>query len=84
MRLKTQVLYDEEDIKKLHHMTLKECIDALDDIAFGILPTNFIVLDDEDEDRGIEYSQNEYNATRYHAAIKMAIEHLSQEEGGKK
>ena len=79
MRLKTQVIYDEKDIKKLNHITLKECINALEDIALGILPTNYIILDDEDEYKGTEYSQDEYNATRYHAAINMAIDYLSSE-----
>ena len=79
MRLKTQIVYDEKDILKLNHMSLRECVDALNDIAFGVLPTNFVVLDDEDEDEGAEYSQDEYDATRYHAAIKMSIDRLSAE-----
>ena len=83
MRLKTQIVYDEKDILKLHHMSLKECVDILRDIAFGILPTGFIVLDDTEETNGTEYSQDQYDATKYHAAMAMAIELLSQEAARK-
>ena len=79
MRLETQVLYDKKDILKLQCMSLRECIDALNDIAFGLLPTNFVVLDDAEKAEGAEYLQDEYDATRYHAATKMAIDYLSSE-----
>lgn len=75
MRIEAHILYDKDDMRKLHHMTTRECINALEEIDRGTLPNNYVMLEEimDDDNKDKEYSSDQYTATKYHAAMRQAI-----------
>lgn len=75
MRIEAYILYDKDDMRKLHHMTTRECINALEEIDRGTLPNNYVMLEEimDDDNKDKEYSSDQYAATKYHVAVRQAI-----------
>ena len=72
MREYTVREYDAADIELLEEMSDTEIIETLEGIKRGWLPQNYIVAPTP----GKTYSEDEYDATRWHAAMRFAIKKL--------
>lgn len=68
--------YTNEDIMALDNIPLSDVLEILKKIKRGYLPTNYTFLD-ENPDRTI--SEDEYEATKLHCAINIAIDLVKQE-----
>ena len=68
MRRYEVVEYDAEDIALLENMSEVEVIEVLKHIKRGWLPQNYVFPME-----GRIYSEDEYEATRLHVAIRKAI-----------
>lgn len=68
MRKYEVVEYDVEDIERLENMSNEEVVEVLECIKRGWLPQNYIFPVED----GI-YSEDEYEATRLHIAMRKAI-----------
>lgn len=74
MREYTVREYDATDIELLENMSKEEVVSVLEGIKRGWLPQNYICGTFE----GKTYSEDEYNATKLHAAMRLAIKELSE------
>lgn len=69
MRKYEVVEYDAEDIERLENMSVEEVVEVLEHIKRGWLPQNDVFLPIE----GRTYSEDEYETTRLHTAMRKAI-----------
>lgn len=68
MRKYEVVEYDAEDIERLENMSVEEVIEVLEHIRRGWLPQNYVFPRE-----GRTYSEDEYDATKLHVAMRKAI-----------
>lgn len=68
MRKYEVVEYDAEDIECLENMSSEEVVEVLERIKRGWLPQNYIFPVE-----GRTYSEDEYDATKLHIAMRKAI-----------
>ena len=68
MRKYEIIEYDAEDIERLENMSAEEVVEILECIKRGWLPQNYVFPRE-----GIGYSEDQYEATRLHIAMRKAI-----------
>jgi len=74
MREYTVREYDAADLDALENMSNEDIVTTLEGIKRGWLPQNYIVAPTP----GKTYSEDEYDATRWHAAMRLAIKKLQE------
>lgn len=68
MRKYEVIEYDTEDVERLENMSVEEVVEVLEYIKRGWLPQNYVFP----REGGI-YSEDEYETTRLHTAMRKAI-----------
>ena len=68
MRKYEVVEYDAEDLERLENMSVEEVVEALEHIKRGWLPQNYTFPME-----GRTYSEDEYDTTKLHVAMRKAI-----------
>lgn len=68
MRKYEVIGYDEEDIERLENMSAEDVVEVLEHIKRGWLPQNYTFPME-----GRMYSEDEYEATKLHIAMRKAI-----------
>lgn len=68
MRKYEVIEYDAEDIERLENMNVEEVVEVLEHIKRGWLPQNYTFPME-----GRMYSEDEYEATKLHIAMRKAI-----------